>query len=95
MRRTLLLVVLLTAGCASHEPLVAVGVACDAYASALTVVAGLNQRGKLSPSQVGAVDGVVAMVSPICTNPSATANQLARVEEGLLKIRGVVQDANR
>ena len=98
MYRALLLVVLLTVGCAPHQPLVAVGVACDSYASSLRVVAGMNERGRLSPSQVRAVDQVVAMVSPICSNPSSptAVEALDKVEEGvkaLLRVRGDV-DAN-
>jgi len=87
--------VLFLASCASNQPLVAVGVACDTYASSLKVVAGMNDRGKLRPSHVKVVDSVVASVGPICRDigPETLVlpNVLDKVEEG---IKGLLEVRN-
>jgi hypothetical protein len=72
-------------GCAAHTRLASVGFACDTYNVALDAVAGLNERGRLRPSDVEIVDSVVRRVGPVCESPErmAEADALGVVEGGV------------
>lgn len=71
MKRIVLVLALILAGCqGGPSPAQLVTTGCQSYASLLFSLAGFRQAGKLTPSQVAAVDQTRQVVNPICSSPT-------------------------
>lgn len=70
---------ILTAGCQGGKitPAETALTGCDAFASALTVLATMNAQGKLSDSKVALVDKTKAYVDPFCLGDAPDVNASA------------------
>lgn len=81
---------LLVVGCLSNDPQVrmitTVALACDSYASTLTVLAKRRAAGKLSPKQVRKVNSVRVIANKPClpgAAPPSDANLVRQLADGV------------
>jgi hypothetical protein len=92
MRLISLLAVLVLAGCLTtgSQQLV---VACRTAASTLVSLTVLKAQGKLSPTQIAAIDGAVVTIDPLCGSdtPPDVKTALATVERQLFIMNGIKQ----
>lgn len=67
--------------------------ACNGYASALATAAAFRAQGKLSKSQVSAINNVISIAHPICSAPTIpnTQTALAKIETATSQLVSVNQ----
>ena len=88
LRRSALAILLITAACATLNPAQQVLVACQGYASTLTVLAARRVAGKLTDTQVIVVNTLRPGLNEICLDGNFTDPTVAYnlVQDGMFKL---------
>ena len=88
LKHLVLVIVLAATACATTNPARQVLVACQGYASTLTVLAARRAAGKLSDTQVTLVDALRPGLNEICLEGNFTDPTMAYdlVQDGMFKL---------